>query len=137
SRLFAKVVSFSQKDINEFSTASLITRSTNDITQIQMVIVIGLQILIKAPIMAVWAITKIYNKGFEWTVATAITLLILIVFVAIVMILVMPKFRIMQNLTDNINRVLRENLTGLSVIRAYNSESYREDKFAEANEELT
>lgn len=137
SSIFAKVESFSQKDINKFSTASLITRSTNDITQIQMVIVIGLQILIKAPIMAVWAITKIYNKGFEWTVATAITLLILIVFVAIVMILVMPKFKIMQSLTDNINRVLRENLTGLSVIRAYNSESYREDKFAEANEELT
>ena len=137
SRIFSKVESFSMKEINEFSTASLITRSTNDITQIQMVIVIGLQILIKAPIMAVWAITKIYNKGFEWTMATAVTVLILMIFVAILMILVMPKFRIMQTLTDNINRILRENLTGLAVIRAYNSEEYRENKFDEANEELT
>jgi len=137
SRIFSKVESFSMKEINEFSTASLITRSTNDITQIQMVIVIGLQILIKAPIMAVWAITKIYNKGFEWTMATAVTVVILIVFVAILMVLVMPKFRMMQTLTDNINRILRENLTGLAVIRAYNSEEYRENKFDEANEELT
>ncbi|MDD6905470.1 MAG: ABC transporter ATP-binding protein [Finegoldia magna] len=137
SRIFSKVESFSMKEINEFSTASLITRSTNDITQIQMVIVIGLQILIKAPIMAVWAITKIYNKGFEWTMATAVTVLILMIFVAILMILVMPKFRIMQTLTDNINRILRENLTGLAVIRAYNSEEFREGKFEEANVELT
>lgn len=137
SRIFSKVESFSMKEINEFSTASLITRSTNDITQIQMVIVIGLQILIKAPIMAVWAITKIYNKGFEWTMATAVTVLILIVFVAILMLMVMPKFRMIQTLTDNINRILRENLTGLAVIRAYNSEEYRENKFDEANEELT
>ena len=137
SRIFSKVESFSMKEINEFSTASLITRSTNDITQIQMVIVIGLQILIKAPIMAVWAITKIYNKGFEWTMATAVTVLILIIFVAILMVLVMPKFRIMQTLTDNINRILRENLTGLAVIRAYNSEEFREGKFEEANVELT
>ena len=137
SRIFSKVESFSMKEINEFSTASLITRSTNDITQIQMVIVIGLQILIKAPIMAVWAITKIYNKGFEWTMATAVTVLILIVFVAILMVMVMPKFRMMQTLTDNINRILRENLTGLAVIRAYNSEDYREGKFDEANIDLT
>lgn len=137
SRIFSKVESFSMKEINEFSTASLITRSTNDITQIQMVIVIGLQILIKAPIMAVWAITKIYNKGFEWTMATAVTVLVLIVFVAILMLMVMPKFRMMQTLTDNINRILRENLTGLAVIRAYNSEDYREGKFDEANIDLT
>ena len=137
SRIFSKVESFSMKEINEFSTASLITRSTNDITQIQMVIVMGLQILIKAPIMAVWAITKIYNKGFEWTMATAVTVLILIIFVAILMVLVMPKFRIMQTLTDNINRILRENLTGLAVIRAYNSEEFREGNFEEANVELT
>ncbi|WP_080551581.1 ABC transporter ATP-binding protein [Finegoldia magna] len=137
SRIFSKVESFSMKEINEFSTASLITRSTNDITQIQMVIVIGLQILIKAPIMAVWAIKKIYNKGFEWTMATAVTVLVLIVFVAILMVMVMPKFRMMQTLTDNINRILRENLTGLAVIRAYNSEDYREGKFDEANIDLT
>ncbi len=137
SRIFSKVESFSMKEINEFSTASLITRSTNDITQIQMVIVIGLQILIKAPIMAVWAIKKIYNKGFEWTMSTAVTVLVLIVFVAILMVMVMPKFRMMQTLTDNINRILRENLTGLAVIRAYNSEDYREGKFDEANIDLT
>lgn len=137
SRIFSKVESFSMKEINEFSTVSLITRSTNDITQIQMVIVIGLQILIKAPIMAVWAIKKIYNKGFEWAMATAVTVLVLIVFVAILMVMVMPKFRMMQTLTDNINRILRENLTGLAVIRAYNSEDYREGKFDEANIDLT
>lgn len=137
SRIFKKVEAFSKKDINEFSTASLITRSTNDITQIQMVIVIGIQILIKAPIMAVWAITKIYNKGFEWTMATGLVLLFLVIYVAVVMIFVMPKFKMMQTLTDNITRVLRENLTGLSVIRAYNSEVYREGKFRETNDELT
>lgn len=137
SRIFKKVEAFSKKDINEFSTASLITRSTNDITQIQMAIVIGIQILIKAPIMAVWAITKIYNKGFEWTMATGLVLLFLVIYVAVVMILVMPKFKMMQTLTDNITRVLRENLTGLSVIRAYNSEIYREGKFKETNDELT
>lgn len=137
SRIFKKVEAFSKKDINEFSTASLIIRSTNDITQIQMVIVIGIQILIKAPIMAVWAITKIYNKGFEWTMATGLVLLFLVIYVAVVMILVMPKFKMMQTLTDNITRVLRENLTGLSVIRAYNSEAYREGKFRETNDELT
>lgn len=137
SRIFKKVEAFSKKDINKFSTASLITRSTNDITQIQMVIVIGIQILIKAPIMAVWAITKIYNKGFEWTMATGLVLLFLVIYVAVVMFLVMPKFKMMQTLTDNITRVLRENLTGLSVIRAYNSEIYREGKFKETNDELT
>ena len=137
SRVFKKVEAFSKKDINKFSTASLITRSTNDITQIQMVIVIGIQILIKAPIMAVWAITKIYNKGFCWTMATGVVLLFLVIYVAVVMILVMPKFKMMQTLTDNITRVLRENLTGLSVIRAYNSEAYREGKFRETNDELT
>lgn len=137
SRIFKKVEAFSKKDINKFSTASLITRSTNDITQIQMVIVIGIQILIKAPIMAVWAITKIYNKGFEWTMATGLVLLFLVIYVAVVMFLVMPKFKMMQTLTDNITRVLRENLTGLSVIRAYNSEVYREGKFRETNDELT
>lgn len=137
SRIFSKVESFSMKEINEFSTPSLITRSTNDITQIQMVIVIGLQLMVKAPIMAVLTITKIYNKGFEWTMATAVTVLLVIGFVAILMAIVMPKFKMMQSLTDNINRILRENLTGLAVIRAYNSEEYREAKFDEANTELT
>ena len=102
-----------------------------------MVIVIGIQILIKAPIMAVWAVTKIYNKGFCWTMATGLVLLFLVIYVAVVMFLVMPKFKMMQTLTDNITRVLRENLTGLSVIRAYNSEAYREGKFRETNDELT
>lgn len=136
-RLYLKVQSFSMEEMNRFSTASLITRSTNDITQIQLVIVMGLQVIVKAPITAVWAISKIYNKGIEWTIATFITVVILLLGVAIVLILARPKFRKMQKLTDNINRVTRENLSGLSVVRAYNAEHYQEDKFEQANDELT
>ncbi len=137
SMLFNKVDSFSMEEINRFSTASLITRSTNDITQIQLIVTMGLQMIIKAPIMAIWAITKIANKGFEWSMATAISVLIMVVMIAIMMIFVMPKFKKMQTLTDNINRVTRENLTGLRVVRAYNAEDYQEEKFETANEELT
>ncbi|HZK34909.1 MAG TPA: ABC transporter ATP-binding protein [Bacillota bacterium] len=137
SLMFNKVDSFSMKEINQFSTPSLITRSTNDITQIQMFITIGLQMIVKAPIMAVWAIMKITGKGFEWTLATGIATALMILMVAVLMMLVMPKFKKMQTLTDNINRVTRENLTGLRVVRAYNAEDYQEDKFETANEELT
>lgn len=135
--LFQKVDSFSMEEINRFSTASLITRSTNDITQVQMLITMGLQVIIKAPIMAVWAITKILGKGVEWSIATGVTLAVLLTIITIIMVSVMPKFRKMQALTDNLNRVTRENLTGLRVIRAYNAESYQEAKFEGANEELT
>lgn len=137
SQLFTKVDSFSMEEINRFSTSSLITRSTNDITQIQMLITMGLQMLIKAPITAVWAFTKIVGKGLEWSIATGVAIAILVVMMALIMLLVMPKFKKMQLLTDNLNRVTRENLTGLRVIRAYNAEGYQEDKFEAANEELT
>jgi ATP-binding cassette subfamily B protein len=137
SLLFNKVESFSMEEINRFSTSSLITRSTNDITQVQILIVLALQLVIKAPIMAVWAITKIAGKGFEWSIATAIAVLIILVMVIILMIFVIPKFKKMQTLTDNVTRVTRENLTGLRVVRAYNAETYQEEKFEEANKELT
>ena len=136
-KLFHKVQSFSMEEIGHFSTASLITRSTNDITQIQMVIVIGLQMLVKAPIMAVWAILKIADKQWQWTLSTGVAVLVLFVVVGICMLLVMPKFRKIQSLTDDLNRVTRENLTGLSVVRAYNAEAYQEKKFEDANSILT
>lgn len=125
SQLFEKVDSFSMEEINRFSTASLITRSTNDITQVQMLITLGLQMMIKAPIMAVWVMTKITGKGLEWSIATGVAVGILIVIIAMIMIFVMPKFKKMQSSTDNLNRVTRENLTGLRVIRAYNAEGYQ------------
>jgi ATP-binding cassette subfamily B protein len=137
SKLFNKIDSFSMEEINRFSTSSLITRSTNDITQIQLLITMGLQLVIKAPIMAVWAITKIAGKGYEWTLVTGVGVLIVLLMVSLLMVFVLPKFRMMQILTDNITRVTRENLTGLRVVRAYNAESYQEDKFETANEELT
>lgn len=134
---FRKVESFGPAEMNRFSTASLITRSTNDITQIQMFITMGLQLIIKSPIMAVWAVAKIANKGLEWTAATGIAVIILLAAIAILMALVMPKFKAMQALTDNINLVARENLTGLRVVRAYNAEDYQERKFTQANKDLT
>lgn len=137
SLLFSKVNDFSMEEINRFSTDSLITRSTNDITQVQMLITMGLQMLIKAPIMVVWAMTKIVGKGMEWSVATGVTLGIMLAVIGLIMIFVMPKYRKMQTLTDNLNRVTRENLTGLRVVRAYNAENYQEQKFETANEELT
>ncbi|MCL1789640.1 MAG: ABC transporter ATP-binding protein/permease [Oscillospiraceae bacterium] len=135
--LFNKVESFSMEEINNFSTSSLITRSTNDITQVQMLIMMALQVVIKAPIMAVWAITKIAGKGVEWTVVTGAAVMVALITVIFLMVFVVPKFKIMQTLTDNITRVTRENLTGLRVVRAYNAEEYQEDKFEKANEELT
>ena len=136
-KLFRKVQSFSMEEIGRFSTASLITRSTNDITQIQMLIAMGMQMLVKAPIMAVWAILKIADKQWQWTLSTGIAVLTLLVIVGTSMALVMPKFRKMQLLTDDLNRVTRENLTGLRVVRAYNAESYQERKFEQANDALT
>ncbi|WP_150271498.1 ABC transporter ATP-binding protein [Paenibacillus tepidiphilus] len=137
SNLFNKVQSFSMEEINSFSTASLITRSTNDITQVQMLIVIGLQLLVKAPILAVWALLKITGKSWQWSLATGAAVGILILVVGICIVLVLPKFQKLQQLTDNLNRVARENLTGLRVIRAYNAEGYQEEKFGSANNILT
>ena len=134
---FRKVESFGPAEMSQFSTASLITRSTNDITQVQMFITMGLQLIVKSPIMAVWAVCKIAGEGFEWTVATGIAVVILLVAIVIMMAMVMPKFKAMQALTDNINLVARENLTGLRVVRAYNAEDYQESKFTKANKDLT
>lgn len=135
--VFEKVESFSMEEINGFSTASLITRSTNDVTQVQMVIAMGMQVMIKAPIMAVWAIAKISNKSWQWTASTGIAVVCLLTLIGVLMIFAMPRFRKIQVLTDNLNRVTRENLTGIRVVRAYNAEAYQEEKFEQANEELT
>ncbi|MBF1006737.1 MAG: ABC transporter ATP-binding protein [Lachnospiraceae bacterium] len=135
--VYDKVISFSMEEMGKFSTASLITRSTNDISQVQMVIAIGLQASVKAPIMAAWAITKIINKNLAWSAATGVAVAFLLVLITILFVLVVPGFRKIQSLTDNINRVARENLSGVRVVRAYNAEKYQEDKFAKANEELT
>lgn len=134
---FSKVESFGAAEMSRFSTASLITRSTNDITQIQMFITMGLMMIVKSPIMAVWAICKIAGGGFEWTLATGVAVVVLIISIGVLMALAMPKFKSMQRLTDNINLVARENLTGLRVVRAYNAEDYQEAKFAQANKDLT
>ncbi|MGN0611757.1 MAG: ATP-binding cassette domain-containing protein, partial [Ruminiclostridium sp.] len=135
--LFRKVQSFSMEEIGHFSTASLITRSTNDVMQVQMLIIFGLQMLFRAPVMAVWAICKIADKSWQWTFSTGVAIIILLIVVLICVSLALPKFKKMQELTDNLNRVTRENLTGLRVVRAYNAEEYQENKFEKANEELT
>ena len=136
-KLFDQVQSFSMAEIGKFSTASLITRSTNDVMQVQILIVMGLQVLLKAPIMAVWAICKIAGKSWQWTMSTGVAVAVLLVIVLVCIIVALPKFRQLQKLTDDINRVTRENLTGLNVIRAYNAEGYQEDKFEDANQRLT
>lgn len=136
-KVYDKTMSFSMEEINGFSTASLITRSTNDITQIQMCVAIGLQAIIKAPIMAVWAVVKIAGKGWEWTAATGGAVIVLILMLGSVIALAMPKFKSIQKLTDSLNRVARENLTGLRVVRAYHAEDYQEARFEKANDDLT
>lgn len=136
SKLFAKVESFSLKEINEFSTSSLITRSTNDVTQIQNMIAIGLLISVIAPVTAVWAFFKIWGQNASWTIATLVGIVCVILMLAFIMKYVVPKFKKVQTLTDNVNRVARENLTGLSVVRAYNAEKYEEKKFETVNHEL-
>lgn len=137
SRIFNKVLDFSTAEIKEFSTSSLITRTTNDVRQIQMLLSIGTQMLIKAPIMAVWAIIKISGKNFTWSVITGAAVLVLVVMITTIIALVLPRFKIVQKLIDNLNRIIRENLTGIRVVRAYNAEDYQESKFDAANEELT
>ncbi len=136
-QVFHKVQSFSMEEIGNFSTASLITRSTNDITQVQMLIVMGLEVLLKAPIMAVWALCKISTKNWQWTASTGVAVVVLLSFVGVCVAVALPKFKKLQSLTDNLNRVTRENLTGLNVVRAYNAEGYQQKKFNDANDELT
>ena len=136
-KLFEKVENFGMEEINKFSTSSLITRTTNDVTNIQMFISMGLQMLIKAPITAVWAVLKILNKSWQWSAVTGVAVLFLLVTVSILMFLVLPRFKRVQSLIDNINGLTRENLTGLRVVRAFNAEEYQQDKFEVGNKELT
>jgi len=126
SLLFGKVESFSMEEINRFSTDSLITRSTNDVVQVQMLVTMGMQVIVKAPITATWAITKISGKGLEWTLATGVAVTVLVVMIVFLMLNVVPRFKKMQVLVDDMTRVTRENLTGLRVIRAYNAEDYQQ-----------
>ena len=136
-KLFRKVEEMSMSEVKEFSTNSLITRTTNDITQVEMFVGFGLQLLIKAPVTAIWAITKILNKSWEWSMVTAIAVVILLVVIGILTIIVLPKFKIVQKLTDKLNEVTRENLTGIRVVRAFNAEDYQEKKFKNVNDDLT
>lgn len=134
--MFDKVESFSMEEINSFSTASLITRSTNDVVQVQMLIVLSMQVVIKAPAMAIWAITKIAGKAWQWSLATGVAIVLLVGFLAIAMVLTFPKFRKIQWLQDALNHAARENLSGIRVVRAYNAEEYQERKFEKANTDL-
>ncbi len=136
-KLFDKVESLSMQEVKAFSTSSLITRTTNDITQVEMFIGLGLQLLVKAPITAIWAITKILNKSWQWSLITAIAVLILLTVISILTLVVVPKFKIVQKLIDKVNGVTRENLTGIRVIRAFGAEQYQENKFDEVNQKLT
>ena len=137
TKLFKKVEKFNMEEIKEFSTSSLITRTTNDITNIEMFLSMSMIVLIKAPITAVWAVLKILNKNLVWSMITGIAVLILLITIAILLVVVFPKFKIVQKLIDKINDLTRESLTGLRVIRAFNAENYQEEKFSIANNNLT
>ena len=136
-KLFDKVEELDIFEVNKFSTSSLITRTTNDITQLQMLVAMGLQMMIKAPINAIWAVTKILNKSWQWSSLVGIAILILLFVITILMTMVIPKFKKIQKLTDKLNGTTRENLTGIRVVRAFNAEKYQENKFDETNDELT
>ena len=136
-KLFSKVEALATHEVKTFSTSSLITRTTNDITQIQMVVAMGLQLAIKAPITAVWAVTKILNKSWQWSAITAVGVLIILGVITTLMIIVLPRFKRVQKLIDKINGLTRENLTGIRVVRAFNAEKYQEDKFEKVNTQLT
>jgi len=135
--LFRKVNNLGEQEIKEFSTSSLITRTSNDVTQVQSLVAMAIQMLIKAPIMAVWAITKISGKSWQWGGTTAIAIVLLLIMIITLILFALPKFKIVQKLTDNLNKITRENLTGIRVVRAYNAEEYQEKKFENANNDLT
>lgn len=137
TKIFNKIQSFSTSEMKKFQTSSLITRTTNDVTQVDMVIGMGLQLMVKAPIMAVWAVLKIINKGIEWSILTASCVVILLVTISIILIIVLPRFERVQKLIDRINGVTRENLKGIRVIRAFNAEAFQKNRFESVNEELT
>lgn len=134
--IFEKVENFSTSEIRKFSTSSLITRATNDVTQVQMLLSMGMQLLIKSPIMAIWAIMKILNKGWQWSLLTAGAVVLILITIITLMIIVLPRFKIVQKLIDNINNITRENLSGIRVVRAFNAEEYQEKKFSKANDDL-
>lgn len=136
-KIFDKVEKLAMQDVKRFSTSSLITRTTNDVTQIEMLIAMGLQLMIKAPITAVWAVTKILNKSWQWSAITGVAVVVLLGVIGLIVAMVLPKFKIVQKLTDRINGVTRENLTGIRVVRAFNAEKYQEEKFDGVNNELT
>lgn len=136
-KIYNKVLSFGTEEIKNFQTSSLITRTTNDVTQLEMIIAMGLQMLIKAPIMAVWAVSKILNKSLQWSLLTGFFVVLLLVVISIIMIIVLPRFERVQKLIDNINNVTRESLTGIRVVRAFNAEDYQENRFGKVNEDLT
>ena len=136
-KIFTKVENLAMQEVKQFSTNSLITRTTNDVTQIEMLIAMGMQLLIKAPITAIWAVTKILNKSWQWSTIRGIAVVVLMSVIAILMVIVLPRFRRVQKLIDKLNGVTRENLTGIRVVRAFNAEQYQEDKFNVANNNLT
>lgn len=136
-KIFNKVTNLTLHDVKQFSTSSLITRTTNDVTQVEVLIAMGMQLLIKAPITAIWAITKILNKSWQWSAITGVAVVILLSVIAMLISIVMPRFKIVQKLIDKINGVTRENLTGIRVVRAFNAEDYQEKKFKKVNDELT
>lgn len=136
-QIFDKVQNLDTEEVKNFQTSSLITRTTNDVTQIEMLVAMGLQLLVKAPITAVWAITKILNKGWQWSAVTGVAVLILLGVITMLMIIVIPRFKTVQKLIDKINGLARENLTGIRVVRAFNAEKYQENKFDETNDKLT
>lgn len=135
--IFEKVENFSEGEVKKFSTNSLITRTTNDVTQVEMLVAMGLQLMIKSPITAIWAVSKILNKSWQWSTVVGGGVLILLLTLTFLMIVVLPKFKIVQKLIDKINGITRENLTGIRVVRAFNAEDYQEEKFAEVNNNLT
>ena len=135
AKIYNKIQNFSLDEINKFSTASLITRTTNDVTQIQMVVAMGTQALIKAPILAICAVTKILGKSWQWSSATGVAIGIMFVMILLVVLLALPKFKKIQTLIDNLNRVTRENLTGIRVVRAANAEDYQQAKFEKCNKQ--
>jgi len=135
--LFEKVEDFSMEEMNKFSVSSLITRTTNDVTQVEMLLAMGLQLIVKAPITAIWAVLKILDKNFTWSAITGGAVLILILTIGILMKLVLPNFKKVQKIIDKVNNVTRENLTGIRVVRAFNAEEYQEEKFDKENTDLT
>lgn len=137
NKVYSKTIDFGKEEISKFSNASLITRTTNDVMQIQMFIAMGLQAIARAPIMAAWAAFKIAGKSWQWTTATVVAVIILIMVMVIISSLVIPRFKIMQKLTDNLNKTSRENIVGIRVVHAYNAEMYQQNKFEQANNELT